>query len=103
LETFEEEDNKYSYAIRLLKKEMAIIFVYVFLVFACTRFGLMNSNITSLTSYRWLIEASFAPLAAIMALVGSYFAGDEDFFDKYQTLYFVGFMLKVPLFFVIFF
>jgi hypothetical protein len=62
-------------------------------------FVLMDSIITSTNVHQWLIEASFVPIAVSSAFYERYLGFMENFFDKYQTLYIFGFMLKIPLFF----
>jgi len=99
-QTYEEQEHeRYLYAIRLLKNEFILIFFYIFFAFMYTRFGLAHCIITSMTFHRWLIEASFAPLAFSCSFIGYHTGIMENFSDILQMFYILGFMLKIPLFF----
>lgn len=97
LQTYEEE--RYSNVIRFFRKEMILIFFYVFFAFMYTWFELVDSSITCMTCYRWLIEALLAPLALTGAFCGYYLGFRENVFDKHQTFYILAFVIKIPLFF----
>ncbi len=93
------EEERYLYAIRLLKKEIILIFFYILFAFIYRWLILMDSIITSMTFYRWLIEASFIPIVVGSSFFGDYIRSVENFFDIYETMYIFGLMPKMPLFF----
>ncbi len=90
--------DRYSLMIIVLKKEMKLIFVYVYIAFLYTWLQLANSNytVTYFNFLRWLIEASLCPLILIFTLIS--FQSMEDFFDLYHTFYVPTIINKVPLF-----
>lgn len=94
------EENRYIYFMRLLIKEVKLIFVYVQLAFLCRWVGLMDNDyrITSLDIRRWLIEASFAPFI-IVGLIVEYCAGCENYiFERNQFAFVLAPRLKVAVF-----
>jgi hypothetical protein len=80
--------DRYSLMIIVLKKEMKLIFVYVYIAFLYTRLQLVNSNymVTYFNFLRWLIEASLIPQILIITLP-LYFVCMEHFFDLYHAFY----------------
>ncbi len=102
LNTYESEEM-YSYIIDVLKKEIKLIFVYVYVAFLYTWLGLVKRNyrITYVNFLEWSIEASVAPLI----LLGILFFYYIEFiliqnFDLYRSTYVYMVILKVPLFFL---
>ncbi len=94
--------ERYLYGIALLKKEMALIFVYILFAFLYNCFGLVNNDyrMTSVKFRRWLIEALSVPVLLLGALFSHYIGCIDIFFDEYQSFYINAFMIKVPLFFL---
>ncbi len=68
----------------VLKKEMKLIFVYVYIAFLYTWLQLVNSNyiVTYFNFLRWLIEASLLPQILIITLF-VYFVCMEQTFSIY--------------------
>jgi hypothetical protein len=91
--------DRYSLMIIVLKKEIKLIFVYVYIAFLYTWLQLVNSNytVTYLNFLRWLIEASLLPQILIFTLF-SYFLCIENFFEQYHLYYVPTIMIKIPLF-----
>jgi hypothetical protein len=91
--------DRYSLMIIVLKKEMKLIFVYVYIAFLYTWLQLMNSNykVTYFNFLRWLIEASLFPQILIFTLP-FYFICMENFFDLYHIFYVPTIIVKFPLF-----
>jgi len=91
--------DRYSLMIIVLKKEMKLIFVYVYIAFLYTWLQLVNSNymVTYFNFLRWLIEASLFPQILIMTLP-CYFVCMEHFFDLYHAFYVPIIIIKFPLF-----
>ncbi len=92
--------DRYSLMIIVLKKEMKLIFVYVYVAFVYTWLQLLKSNytVTYLNFLRWLIEAALIPQILIFALSGYFFLTTADFFQTYHLLYVPTIIIKVPLF-----
>jgi hypothetical protein len=90
--------DKYSLMIMILKKEMKLIFVYVYITFLYTWFQLVNSkySVTYFNFLRWLIEASLLPQVLLLSL--PYLLDSEGFFRMYHILYVPTIIIKVPLF-----
>jgi hypothetical protein len=93
------EEDTYSLMIIVLKKELKLIFVYVYISFFCTWLQLVNSSytVTYLNFLRWLIEASFLPQILILSFL-DYFLGTMNFFELYHLLYAPTIIIKIPLF-----
>jgi len=83
--------------------EIILTFVYMLFAFLYDWFRLVNNDyrITSLNFRQWLIEASSAPILLFGASFSYYIRCIDVFFDEYQSFYISGFMVKVPLFFLI--
>jgi len=90
----------YSSMIIVLKAEMKLIFVYVYMAFLYTRLGLVNSNYTViyLNFLRWLIEASLVPQVLIISLFLNFLSLEIDFCHEYDGLYVFMLIIKIPLF-----
>jgi hypothetical protein len=93
--------DTYSLMIIVLKKEMKLIFVYVYMTFLYTWLQFINSNyrVTYFNFLRWLIEASLLPQILIITLF-VYFvcAAEENLFHLYHTFYVRTIIIKLPLF-----
>jgi len=91
--------DRYSLMIIVLKKEMKLIFVYLYIAFLYTWLDLVNSNytLTYLNFLRWLIEASSLPYVLTITLFG-YFLCIENFPGAYHLFYAPSIITKVPLF-----
>lgn len=92
--------DRYSLMIIVLKKEMKLIFVYVYIAFVYTWLDLVYTNytITYLNFLRWLIEASLLPQLLFLTFVSYYFLCMEDFFQTYRVLYVPIIIIRIPLF-----
>jgi hypothetical protein len=93
--------DRYSLMIIVLKKEMKLIFVYVYIAFLYTWLQLVNSNytVTYFNFLRWLIEASLLPQILIIALFLYFLCmQEENFFFLYHMVYVPIIIVKVPLF-----
>jgi hypothetical protein len=90
----------YSSMIIVLKAEMKLIFVYVYMAFLYTWLGLVNSNytVTYLNFLCWLIEASLVPQALIVSLFLNFLSLEIDFCHDYDGLYVSMLIIKIPLF-----
>lgn len=92
----------YSLMIIVLKKELKLIFVYIYFTFLYTWLQLVNSNytVTYFNFLRWLIEASLVPRILITTLVPCYFVGIDigEFFEQYHLSYVPIIIIKIPLF-----
>jgi hypothetical protein len=91
--------DDYSLMIIVLKKEMKLIFIYVYIAFFYTWLDLFNSNyrITFLNLIRWFIEGSLFPQIFFFAII-EYLLGIMCFFEIYHLLYFPTILIKVLLF-----
>jgi len=94
--------DRYSLMIIVLKKEMKLIFFYVYIAFLYTWFKLVDSSyiVTYYNFLRWLIEASLLPQILIITLF-LYFLCLENFFELYHLFYIPTIITKIPLFVVI--
>ena len=92
--------DRYSSMIIVLKSEMKLIFVYVYLAFLCTWLGLVNSNstVTYLSFLRWLIEASLLPQVSIISLFFYFLTQQLEFCHEYYALYVCKVFIKIPKF-----
>jgi hypothetical protein len=97
LRSYEHED-RYSYWIIIMVKEILMILAYSLLAFF---FGFVNNDcITLMHVRRWFMEAVFFPFVFFACFCIYYIGFMYDIFDEYQTLYIFTFMVKVPLFFL---
>jgi hypothetical protein len=95
----DEHQENYLKLIRLLKREVVLIFVYVNAAFLYVWIDFMNINytITNAVIIRWLIEATLAPyILFVIIFVGSG-EGIEPYMDRSQS-YIFEIVIKVPLF-----
>jgi hypothetical protein len=94
--------DRYSLIIIVLKKEMRLIFFYVYIAFLYTWLELVDSSysITYFNFLRWLIEASLLPQILIITLF-LYFLCLENFFELYHLFYVPTIIVKIPLFILI--
>ncbi len=92
--------HRYSLMIIVLKKEMIMIFVYVYMAFLYTWLQLVNSNyrVTYFNLLRWLIEASLVPKILIYYSFSFFCMYEEGFFRLYHAFYVITIIIKVPLF-----
>ena len=81
---------------------MIFVLVYVLLSVFCKWLPFANNDtpITSMIYQRWLIEASSFPGILCGTYYMYYVDSIDDLFDKYQSIYVLVLMLKIPLFFV---
>lgn len=91
--------DRYSLMVSVLKKEMKLIFVYVYICFLYTWFESVHNKykVTYMNFLRWLIEASLIPQILIFNVV-DYFLCTEDFFQLYHLNYIPTIIMKIPLF-----
>ena len=91
--------DRYSLIIYALKKELKLIFVYVYITFLYTWLQLVNSNytITYFNIIRWLIEASCLR-QILLNTIFHYLLCIDDFLSVYNTYYFCTIASKIPLF-----
>jgi hypothetical protein len=89
-----------SSTIIVLKAEMKLLFVYVYMAFLYTWIGVVNSNytVTYLNFLCWLIEASVVPEALIISLFFNFLSLEIDFCHEYHGLYVSMLIIKLPLF-----
>jgi hypothetical protein len=93
-----EHEERYSYWIIIMVKEILMILAYSLLAFF---FGFVNNDcITLMHVRRWFMEAVFFPFVFFACFCIYYIGFMYDIFDEYQTLYIFTFMVKVPLFFL---
>ena len=94
--------HSYSAVITVLKNEMKLIFIYVYVAFLYTRLQLVNSNytVTYLNFLRWLIEAASLPQILIFTF-REHFFGLMNFFEVYHLFYVPTIINKIPMFILI--
>jgi hypothetical protein len=97
-----EHEERYSYWIIIMVKEILMILAYSLLAFFFKFFGFINndSSITLMHVCRWFMEALFFPFVFFACFCIYYIGFMYDIFDEYQTIYIFTFMVKVPLFFL---
>lgn len=98
-----EAKDRFSWIIIIMKQEIKLIFFYLY--FACFYAWLRSFNITDTFTYRnflqWLVEVSVISLILIFNVFNHYIKLEFSFFDIYEGLYIMIFIVKVPLFIVI--
>ena len=85
---------------RVVKKEIILVSVYVFVAFMYKWLVLVTDDnaITSMNIYQWSIEASFAPLILGSAYYCSFFDHHEGALQLYAPWYRTITILKIPVF-----
>jgi len=91
--------DRYSLIMIVMKKELRLILIYVYIVFLYTWLQLVNSNhrVTYFNFLRWFAEGSFLPQILFFTLI-YYFLCVESFFEMYHLLYVPMIVTKIPLF-----
>jgi hypothetical protein len=92
--------DSYSLMILVLKKEIKLIFIYVYITFLYTWLQLVDSNYTVsyMNFFRWLIEASLILQILCLTLTSYCALCPIDFFRAYHLFYAPTMIMKVPLF-----
>lgn len=91
--------DRYSLMIIVIKKELKLILVYVYIVFFYTWLQLVPSNykVTYFNFLRWIIEGSFLPQTLFISFFFHVLC-IEIFFETYHLLYVTTIVTKIPLF-----
>lgn len=93
------ELDRISLLIIVIKKELKLILIYVYIVFFYTWLQVVSNNhrITYFNCLRWFIEASYLPQTVFFTGI-CYCLCIDDFFSAYNLHYRPMIAMKVPLF-----
>lgn len=91
--------DRYSSLIIVMKRELKLISVYLYVVFCYMWLELINSNyrVTYFNFLRWLIEASIIPVALICVLM-KFSLSLLEFCTVYHEIYVPLVIVKIPMF-----